>query len=73
MCEQDVLLALFQCGYLSMTSNITSVFRFSPHICKHGAVYKRQQLPNYQSIPAKCNAVVKRQWHLYVPTGVEIK
>jgi len=27
-----------------------------------GAVYKRQQLPNYKQIPAKCWAVVKRQW-----------
>jgi hypothetical protein len=26
-------------------------------------VYKRQQLPNYQQIPAKWRAVVKRQWH----------
>ena len=35
--EQDLLPAFFQCRYLSMTSHITSVFRFSPYICKHAS------------------------------------
>jgi hypothetical protein len=28
-----------------------------------GVVYKWHQMPKYQQIPAKCCAVVKRQWH----------